>query len=465
MLLRGLCALLFLGLTAERNGDPLLYNALWRSPLGVFAPLFDSLPVVRQPAWTLLLLALLPLAYVQRGALRRRAWPMDLAIGLSAVTLLFGVALGVARGGSAYHAYFQLNALAIALLVALLLLASMRSIGSLRFLGGTILAAALVRAGLALYFFFAFVRGHEPYPPHMTSHEDSPLFAAGLLIALAGALASRSWRGWAAAAVCLVPLLLAMKVNSRRIVWVEVALGVAFLYLMLPPGALRRRVNRWLLLLLPVLALYITLGWGRSGALFTPLRAFDSMLGGNPDPSTLARHEEDLNLVLTYIRHPILGSGWGHPFVSVSSYYAYFGGGFDAMYKYTPHNSLAALAAFSGLVGLVGILGVVPVAAFLGARGSRAASTATERAAAMAAVSFLPVYGAQAGGDIGLQSVTNALLLAAALAVAGRVSVSTGAWPERRSARRWRRHPVARRMSVAEPGALDPGAPAATSDP
>jgi hypothetical protein len=141
--------------------------------------------------------------------------------------------------------------------------------------------------------------------------------------------------------------------------------------------------------------------------------------------------------MLTYIRHPILGSGWGHPFVSVSSYYAYFGGGWDEMYRYTPHNSLVALVAFTGLVGFFGTLSVVPVAAFLGARAARAAKTPLEHAAAPAAVCLLPVFGIHAYGDIGLQVLTAGLVLAAALAASGRVSSWTGAWPEaRRRARR-----------------------------
>lgn len=443
MLLRVVCALLFLGWTAEQNGDPLLYNGLWRSPLQVFAPLFDSLPLVRQPAWTLLLVGLVPFCYLQPGAIRRRAWPMDAAIGASLATLAFGVAWGVARGGSAYRAYYQLNAFLLALLVALLLLATVRTSADLRLVGRTVLAAALVRATLALYFFFAFVRGHEPYPPHMTSHHDSPLFAAGVLIAVAWALVRPRWQTWLAVAVALVPLLLAMKVNNRRIVWFEVALGLLLLYLLLPQGRLRRTANRWLLVIVPVLALYAAIGWGRPGALFTPLRAFDSTTGKTRDSSTLGRNEENLNLILTYIQHPIMGSGWGHPFTSVSSYYAYFGGGFDEMYRFTPHNSLAALAAFSGLVGLVGILGVVPVAAFLGARACRRADAPLQRAGAMAAVAILPVFGAHAYGDIGFQSVTNGLLLGAAIAVAGRVSVSTGAWPGRQAlgSRRWPSRP------------------------
>lgn len=429
MLVRVLCVLLFLGLTAERNGDPLLYWGMWRSPMQVFAPLFDSLPVIRQPPWTLLLAALAPLCYLQPAALRRRAWPVDGAIALSLGTMGLTVAWGVVRGGSAYWAYYQLNALLLSLLMAALLLATIRRSADVRALGVTIVLAALLRSGLALYFFFAFVRGNEPYPPHMTSHDDSLLFVAGIVVSLSWAVARWSWRSWLVAGMVILPILLAIKVNNRRVAWFELVIALGFLYLLVPHPRLRRRMNRWLLVAAPLLAIYVVVGWGRPGAMFTPLRAFDSTSGENEDASTQARDEENLNIVLTYIQNPVLGSGWGHPMRMVSTHFAYFGGGFDEMYPYTPHNSLAALMAFGGLVGFLGILSVIPVTAFLATRTARLGRHPVDRAAAMAAVCYLPVYGVHAYADIGLQVLTGGLLLSVAMAFAGRASVWAGAWP------------------------------------
>ena len=430
-----MCALLFLAWTAERNGDPLLFNGVWRSPLQVFAPLFDSLPGLHQPAWNLMLLAMVPACYLRPGALRRRAWPMDAAILLSIATIACGFLWGVLRGGSAYWSYYQLNSLLLTLLAGLILLATVRSPRDLKALGATIVAAAVVRSGLALYFFFTFVRGREPYPPHMTSHDDSPLFVAAILILISWALLRARWRTWIPVALLVLAILAAVKVNNRRIAWIELVVSLAFLYPLLPGRRLLRWANRRLLLAVPLIVVYAVVGWGRPGALFAPLRAFDSTAGPNADASTMARNEENLNLVLTYIQNPVVGRGWGHPMTSVSSYFAYFGGGFDVMYPYTPHNSLAALVAFSGLVGLFGILLVIPVAAFLSARACRFARLRIDRAAAMVAVCYLPVFGMQAYGDIGMQSLTTGLLLSVAIAVAGRASVWTGAWPDGRKAR------------------------------
>ena len=429
MLVRVLCALLFLAWTAERRGDPLLFNNTWHSFMSVFSPLFDSLPVVRQPAWTLLLLALVPVCFLKPGAFRKRAWPMDAALLLSLGTIVLSVLWGVLGGGSAYWAYYQVSPLVLGLIAAALLLAAIRSPEDLKALGTTIVAAAVLRALLALYYFFTFVYGQETYPPHMTSHDDSPLFAAGIVVLGSWALARGRFTAWLALAVALLPLLMAMKVNNRRVVWFELVLGGLVMYLMLPRGRMRRRLNRALVIALPVFALYAAVGWGRSGAIFAPLRAFGSTTGQTTDSSTLARHEENLNLAITFVQHPVFGSGWGQQFLSISSYFAYFGGGFDEMYRYTPHNSLLALVAFTGVLGLIGTWSVMPIISFLGAGASRAARDPVTRAAAMAAVSMVPVYGVHSYADIGLQTLTNSLLLAVAIGVAGRASVWTGAWP------------------------------------
>ena len=425
-----MCVLLFLAWTAERNGDPLLYYAMWRSPLEAFAPLFDSLPGLHQPAWNLMLLAMVPVCYLRPGALRRRAWPMDAAILLSIATIACGFLWGVLRGGSAYWSYYQLNSLLLTLLAGLVLLAAVRSPRDLKALGATIVAAAVVRGGLALYFFFNFVRGKEPYPPHMTSHDDSPLFVAAILVLICWALLRARWRTWIPVALLVLAVLAAIKVNNRRIAWIELVVGLVFLYLLLPDRRLRRWANRRLFLVVPFIVVYAVVGWGRPGALFAPLRAFDSTAGPNADASTMARNEENLNLVLTYIQNPVVGSGWGHPMTSVSSYFAYFGGGFDVMYPYTPHNSLAALVAFSGVRGPLRDParhsgGGVSRRSGMPLRGA-CGSTARRR--------WRPSATCRSSGcthtvTSALQSVTNGLLLSVALAVAGRASVWTGAWP------------------------------------
>src|SRR5262249_33322205 len=159
-----------------------------------------------------------------------------------------------------------------------------------------------------------------------------------------------------------------------------------------------------------------------------PLRAF-STSGSHEDSSSLARLEEIRNLLFTLSEggNPLLGRGWGHPYLKATSVYANFDSTWS-QYIYLPHNSLLGIAAFGGSVGLFGIWLVIPVAAFLATRGLRASIQPIDRAAAMAAICILPAYGAHCYGDLGLQSLTCGLILSQAIAVAGKVS-SWGSHP------------------------------------
>jgi hypothetical protein len=440
VLCRVLCALLFVAWTAEwpLETDRILYSGYWRSPFEVFGPLFVSLPGINLFAWQLLLLGLAPLCLLRPGAFRRRAWPLDAAILTSLASVAVTFLWGWARGGSPYNAYYQLWRFLVALIVGLMLPSVVRSARDLKALGVTVLMAALVRGTLAIYFYWEIVRGRiNPPPPYMTTHDDTLLFVAGVLITLSWALARGKWTAWLTAALVAIHMLYAIVLNNRRMAWIELALVVALAYLMLPRGRVHRRVNQLLLLTAPLLLAYVVVGWGREEALFAPLRAF-STAGSSADASSLARQEEIRNLLYTLSTsgNPLLGTGWGVPYQKVTSFYANFGAEWW-QYGYMPHNSLLGVAVFGGLVGIFGIWLVVPVAAFCAMRGYRGSTGATERAAGMAAVCILPAYGAQCYGDIGFQSLTSGLILSVAIAVAGKVFAWAGAPPEiaRRGAR------------------------------
>jgi uncharacterized membrane protein YfcA len=221
-------------------------------------------------------------------------------------------------------------------------------------------------------------------------------------------------------------VLYAMVLNNRRLVWIELALACAVLYVLLPPGRLRRRANVILPMLAPLVLIYVVIGADREGSIFAPARAITSA-GSNENASSLARQEEIRNLLHTLIRdgNPLFGTGWGVPYEKLTSVYANFESRW-VLFLYTPHNSLLGVAVYSGLVGMCGLWSVVPVAAFLATRGYRAGTGSIDRAAALGAVSILPAYSVQCFGDIGLQSFTCGLILGMVIAVAGRV----GAWAE-----------------------------------
>jgi hypothetical protein len=424
VLCRALCVLLFLAWTAEEPNDPTLYYGQWKSVFSFFSPLFATIPGIQLWTWQLLLFALAPLSLLAPGAFRRRPWVMDIAILVSLVSVGVTFAWGVSQGGSAYQAYYQLWRFLAALLVGWMLVSSIRSPRDLRAVGLTVLAAAFVRASLAYWFYLFHVRGTRlaNFVSFMTSHDDSVLWVAGILVPVAWALSRMSVAAWLFAGFSFFYLFGAMILNGRRLAWVELAFSLGLAYMLLPSSRLRAKINRLLLLSTPVIALYVAVGWGRDGLVWEPVRAL-STSGSDTDASSLARHEESKNLMYTLVSqgNPILGTGWGHPYVKVTSVYANLGA-IWSQYLYQPHNSLLAIAVFGGLVGLFGIWMVVPVTAFLGMRGVRQTADARSRAGALAAVCLLPAYGAQCFGDVGFQSLTGSLLLGVSMGVAAKVS-------------------------------------------
>src|SRR5262245_43269698 len=220
MLCRVLCVLFLLAFTAEAPNDTVLYGGLWRSPFEALGGLFVSLPGLNLFAWQLILILLAPFCLLRPGAFRRRDRTMDAAILVSLLCIALTFLWGWMRGGSAYNAYYQLWRFLLALLCALLLLAVIRGPRDLKPIGVTIVVAAVVRGILCEYFYWFVVRGQiDPPPSYMTTHDDSLLFVAAMLIVVSHALARRTWRAWFTATLVSLHLLYAITLNNRRLAW------------------------------------------------------------------------------------------------------------------------------------------------------------------------------------------------------------------------------------------------------
>ncbi len=93
-----------------------------------------------------------------------------------------------------------------------------------------------------------------------------------------------------------------------------------------------------------------------------------------------------------------------------------------------PHNSILGLWAFTGVFGFTGLFLALSVCVFLAARSYRLARSPDERTAAFAAIAMVLIYEIQCWGDIGFSEGRSIFLVGAAIAVAGKLAVSTGAW-------------------------------------
>ena len=321
----------------------------------------------------------------------------------------------------------QVQNFVLLLLMAYLLAVSLRGTRDYRVLGGLILAAACSKSLLALWVFNTMHQ--NPDYSFATTHGDSLLFA-GATIMLIARFAEQPVRRNALLCFGVLPLLVsAMLANNRRIAWVEIAAAVLTLAVVSRRTRLKRALARTALLALPLLVLYVAVGWSSHSRIFAPLQVFRSVEDAEVDSSTLFRDIEDHNLLYTLNWNSFLGTGFGHPFAEVvrnDDISLFF-----KEYHFLPHNSVLGLWAFGGAFGFTGLSVALVVGVFLAARSYRWARFPDERAAAFTALAMVLIYLIQCYGDIGFSEKESIFLVGPALAVAGRLALSTGAWGAR----------------------------------
>jgi hypothetical protein len=417
-------ALVFLALVAENEE---MYAKLAHTPMGTLDALLFGPSALKVPLFFFVVVVMLVV-----GRRRSKDAPvlrMRRAIVVSLCTMLACAVFGLATGGVFKQVPWQIYNLVVMSLFALVLIDAVRTPAGILTLGKVIVAAAVWRSMAAILFYWFVVRGIGDWskiPAYMTTHDDTTLFCTGLVIVIVHALQRLRPSVILRASAVSGILLLATQLNNRRLAWVSLAFGLAAAYLVLPSGAVRRRVNRVGFMVAPMLALYAIAGWGRTERIFKPLSALGS-LDAKTDSSTASREVENSNLAITASHGFFIGSGFGHPFDAVDTTYEL--DGIFAQWKFIPHNSYLGLLAFTGILGFAGIWWPLPVSVFLSARGARFASTPIERTAAAVAVAEIVIFANQAYADMGLSSQTGLVLLASAYATSASVAVTTGAWP------------------------------------
>ena len=352
------------------------------------------------------------------------ASPLLWGLGFSFLTLMALVALGIRRGGNVQMAKLQVQNFVWILLTAYLFAVSLRGMRDYRILGRLILAAAFSKSLMALWVHFTI----NPPPSYATIHGDSMLFT-GATIMLLARFAEQPVRRNALLCVGSLPLLLgAMVANNRRLAWVELAASVLTLYIVSRRTPLKRFVTRAVLLAAPVILIYVTVGWNSNSEVFAPVKVLRSVGDASVDGSTLFRDLENYNLLVTLRHNPIMGSGFGHEFDAsvVMPDLSFF-----KEYRYMPHNSVLGLWGFTGVLGFTGLFMAVVVGVYLAARSYYCAQAPAERTAAFTALAMVLIYFIQCWGDIGFSERVGIFLVGPALAVAGQLAVSTGAWGNR----------------------------------
>ena len=431
--------LLFLTSTLDDPTDR-AYVGLWQSPLWPLGKFF----YLNIAAFTGFELAVLGLTFVM---VVRRVWlpqrelakldpvhgqaprPLQLALIVSGLTVVVLTVMGVARGGLFREALWQFRDLLMMPLVATLALYALDLPKDLPKLVAVLMGGSLVKALLGIYFMYAIAFPAANYPPHTTGHNDTLIFVVAVVAALAlfweKPIRRHFWMF-----VCWMPFVfVALKLNDRRIAYVDIVLALGLIFLLSPMHEMKRKAVRFALMLAPVLLLYTVAGWNQpNGRLFGPVQKVRSIIAPaentEEESSNVERDIENYNLMKSWENNMIIGQGFGHAFTE----YVPSNDFKQSAFGHIGHNSILWLLWIGGIVGFTCVLGYLAVAIFFLGRTLQVTTQWRERVALLVALGIICTYLMQAFGDMGTQAIMSDFYVGTALAIIGRLATKANVW-------------------------------------
>ncbi len=319
--------------------------------------------------------------------------------------------LSIATGGSFPQSQFQVIGPLLFPIIAIAAAASTTN-QLVRRIERVILATAAYRSLLCIYAWWTVARTANPAPEYVTIHSDAVLWTTAIMIVVSRVVVDpkRAWRS----AAWMVPLFLAATVfNERRLSYVAIAAGLAWIFFR-SPRETQRSVMELARYFGPVGLVYLGAGWNSNATPFKMAQAIKSVFVQD-DASSDSRKVENLNLIFTYIRSPLRGIGYGKPYLQLVpsvDLTANF-----KLFLYVPHNSILALWGFIGVVGFTGLWLVKVIGLTHLVEAHRGATTQLGRTLGLWTGCALISYVVQGWGDIGLQAWMPIFIGAIALGV------------------------------------------------
>ncbi len=407
-----LLVLAFLCVTME-NPSEMFANLKWKSPLATFGALLLVHLKVTIPSDALffsgldLALVLLAGIWAVRRMLRSQ---VDLRGHIPPAPPLRGAALvclaaigavwlwGMARTGFSFsNSLWQIFRVVYLPSVFLLFCAALRGPADARALGIALICAALL--------------------------------ADAFLLVLVLFFTQPSLRNVALATATLPLLTWGMIANNRRLVWVELLVALLVVYFLTPMTKVKRRLGQSVALAIPVILLYLALGWNSASGVFAPARTLRSVMDSSYDTSTLWRDLENYNLYYTFKQNPMVGTGFGHAYLELVQLPK--GSDFYPLYRYAPHNSILGLLTYAGVMGFAAIWLIQPLGIFFAVRSLDASRSHRDRTIALMTIGVLVVYMVHCYGDMALGTWTSVFTVGASLALTAKLAVAVGTWPLR----------------------------------
>jgi hypothetical protein len=402
------------------------YKAHLAAPMQWVYPLLLDGSLLKVRPFDLLMLGVLIAGSSKKDGWGPHVAPMKNALLLVLATTVTWFVYGTLRGGNPRYASWQIYLIVSAILLAFALASTFRTAEHFVGLAKWLLAAAFYRALMCWVSYFTWGRSQVGASgAFLTSHDDTIPWIAAILVLIVQAVDRRSVSTGFRNFVAILFLVGAIQWNSRRLAWVSLLMGLVVMYFLFPHGVAKRKINRVARVLVPLLLVYVVVGWGRQSAIFLPLRSISSV-STHEDASTLARNAENLGLIATAnYSSALLGTGWGRPYAALTTKYDI--SGFE-LWQYVPHNSILGLLAFTGILGFSGFWLALPTAVFLCARVARLGSDAKVRSVALVGAAQMIVCVNQLFADMGIRSNQAMYVIAVSYAMALRLPRVAGVW-------------------------------------
>jgi hypothetical protein len=411
---------------AEHLGAPLAWvRSVFLEPLPIKIRLFD-----------IILIGVLVAASSKRDMYGPNVRPMKNALFILLGGTVFCFLYGLLHGGEFRFASWQTYLILSTILYAFTAAATFRTPADYVGLAKWLLAGATYRALMCWISYFTWGRSTlGESGAFLTTHDDTIGWVVAIMVCIINAIDRRSLLVTLRNLLFMLFFVGAIQFNSRRLAWVSLGMGVTVMYFLFPPGAAKKRITRVLIAVVPLIALYVIVGWGRQNPIFLPLRSL-STVSTQEDGSTLARNAENLGLIATAnVNGFAFGSGWGRPYIYLTLKYD-ISGAFE-LWQYVPHNSILGILAFTGLFGAAVFWTTIATAVFLNVRVAKLASDQLSRSVAIIGAAQVVVCLNQLYGDMGIFFFKPMYFLAISFAMAMRLPLVANVWgtPARAPAR------------------------------
>lgn len=414
--------MVFCALTAEFPG---MWEGHWSTPWHfVTDAVFGSVPVVHLYWFDAVVIFLL----LKTG--KGKPPPLKslgTAVVVSIAALLIWAAYGALRGGSVMDMRLQLRAMIITMLAALMQAKLFRTREHFVSLGKTVIYAALFRFVTMVLFYILVMRDLNAKIDTVTSHGDSVLFVSAIAISLANAIQKRSRKTTWKTLIFVSMMLWCIQVNNRRLAYVSLVGALIIILSLIWTSDMRRKLLRVLRVVLPIVLIYVAVGWAHPTGIFKPIAKLQSTSDPN-DLSTQSRIVENIGLIVTLQTNPLLGTGFGHEYIEVSSLFSVGFAQVFKQYRYMPHNSLLGLVAFMGALGFSAFWMVFPITVYVAARIHALTRVPLDRTIAMVIMCNIIIYANQVWGDLGNHAIQSLVIVSMSIAAAARAAVFSGTW-------------------------------------